>query len=89
MNKLKLAVFLSSAIFAGSAFADGRDIAHPNLRDAYQKCNQAIGHLDNAYQHNENRGAFGGHAERAKELLQQAKHEIEEADEFRNAHMRR
>lgn len=50
----------------------------------YRKCNEAIGHLDNAYEHNENRGAFGGHAERAKELLQQAKHEIEEADEFRN-----
>jgi len=88
MNKLKLAVFLSSAIFAGSVFADAH-ITHPNMRDAYQECNQAIRHIDSAYQHNENHGAFGGHAAKAKELLQQAKREIEMGDEFRNAHRRR
>jgi len=85
MNNLKLAVFLSSAIFAGSVFADG-NITHPTLRTAYEKCNEAINAIDVGQR--DNNGMFGGHGEKAKALLQQAKHEIEESDEFRNAHMK-
>ncbi len=86
MNKLKLAVFLSSAIFAGSAFADGDDIRHPNLREAFHKSGEAINNIEAAQRANNNRGVFGGHAVRAIELLQQARHEIQESDAFRNAH---
>jgi starvation-inducible outer membrane lipoprotein len=87
MNKLKLAVFLSSAIFAGCVSAD-QAITHPNLRDAYQACNNSIRHIQQAHENNNNNGVFGGHAVKAEELLQQAKHEIELADEYRNDHAR-
>ncbi len=86
MQKLKLVVLLSSLIFAGSAFADP-DIHHPNLKDAYRACNESIRHIDIAQANNQGHGEFGGHAERAKELLAKAKREIEEADHFRDAHM--
>jgi hypothetical protein len=89
MNTLKMTALLSAVLFAGSAYAGPRGITHPNLRDAYRDCNVAMHHIDNAYMHNANHGAFGGHAARAKQLLAQAKHEIEEADEFRNHHMHR
>ena len=88
LNSLKLAVFLSAAIFAGCVSADASMITHPNLKDAYQKCNEAIGHIDHAQDNNKGEGEFGGHAAKAKELLQQAKHEIELADEYRNDHAR-
>lgn len=89
MNTLRTTVLLSAVFFTGSVIADGRDITHPNLRNAYHNCNQAMRHIDKAYVHNANRGAFGGHAARAKQLLAEAKHEIEEADEFRNRRMHR
>lgn len=86
MNRLKAIVILAAVLAAGSAYAGGRDIRHQNLHDAYQNCNHAIRHIDKAYRHNKNHGAFGGHASMAKQLLREAKHEIEEADEFRNHH---
>lgn len=86
MNRLQTIVILAAVLTTGSAYAGVRDIRHPNLRDAYQNCNHAMRHIDKAYRHNKNHGAFGGHAARAKQLLRQAKHEIEEADEFRNHH---
>jgi len=88
LNSLKLVVFLSAAIFAGCVSADASMITHPNLKDAYQKCNEAIRHIDSAQENknNQGEGEFGGHAAKAKELLQQAKRQIEEADEYRNSH---
>jgi hypothetical protein len=86
MNKLKFAVLLSSAIFSASALADGDDIRHPALRAAYRDCNASIQAIEVGQRNNDNRGVFGGHAVRAIQLLQQAKHEIEESDEFRNRH---
>lgn len=89
MNILKMTALLSAVLFTGSVYAGPRVITHPNLRDAYRNCNQSIRHINKAYIHNANRGAFGGHAARAKQLLEEAKHEIKEADEFRNHQMRR
>jgi len=85
MNSFKLAVFLSSVIFAGSVLAE-QPIKHPNLKDAYQACINSIKHIQLAQKNNDNNGVFGGHAGNAEQLLQQAKREIELADEYRDAH---
>ncbi|MBI1424463.1 MAG: hypothetical protein GC149_13545 [Gammaproteobacteria bacterium] len=89
MNTLKMTALLSAVLFTGSVYAGARGITHPNLRAAYQDCNQAMRHIDRAYAHNANHGAFGGHAARAKQLLAEARHELEAADAFRNMHMPR
>jgi len=77
MNRLKLAVFLSSVVLAGSVFADVI-IKHPNLQAAYQNCDNALQHLELAQK--ANRGKLGGHAEKAKHLIEEAQREIEMAD---------
>lgn len=89
MNTLKMTALLSAALFTGSVYAEPHGITHRNLRDAYRNCNQSIRHINKAYSYNADHGAFGGHAARAKQLIEEAKHEIKEADEFRNHHMRR
>lgn len=88
MNSLKLAIFLSSVIFADSVFADA-SFKHPNLKEAYEHCDEAMHYINRAYENNKDHAAFGGHASKALQLLQEAKHEIEEAEEFRNDHVRK
>lgn len=89
MKALKMAAILSATLFAAGAHADSDRITHPNLRDAFRECNQAVMHLRAAYRSNDNRGAFGGHVARAEKLLEEAKRQIRLSDEYRNAHTRR
>ena len=77
MNRLKPGVFLASIILAGSVFADVI-LKHPNLLTAYQKCEDALHHLELAQKSNNHE--FGGHAEKAKHLIDEAHREIEMAD---------
>ncbi len=88
MKKLATAAAIAMAFGAGSVFA--YEIAHPNLKDAYFHVNEALVHINKAYEANGGRGpVFGGHAEEAEKLLNRAKEEIEAADRYRNEHQRR
>jgi hypothetical protein len=58
---------------------------HPHLKAARNSINRALAdcraaHADEAH------GEFGGHRDKAEELLNQAKGEIEAAAEFANSH---
>jgi hypothetical protein len=64
------------------------DIRHPNLRDAYSSAEQAIRHIE-AAQHANTGVEFGGHAEKAVDLLKQAQAELVEADKYNDAHHKR
>ena len=61
------------------------EIRHPNLRDAHHDAGSAIGHIAEAQKMNKG-VEFGGHAERAVELLKQAQAELVEADQWNDAH---
>jgi hypothetical protein len=77
---------LSAALVATTA-ALAYEIHHPNLRDAHHDAEMAIHHIEEA-QHN-NRGVeFGGHAEKAVDMLRHAQEEIVEADKWNDAHHR-
>ncbi len=81
----KVALVLVSVLLAATAFAF--EFKHPNLRDAHQAAEAAIHHIEMAQQ--ANKGVeFGGHAERAIELLRQAQHELAEAERYRDTHGR-
>ena len=58
--------------------------AHPNIAAADHLIDEAIGKIDAAQE--ANRDKLGGHAQRAKELLQQAKGELREAEEYAGHH---
>jgi hypothetical protein len=81
MNKLS-GVFLASAFFAAGAFSAGFVVQE--LDDAHGATDEALRHLDEANKHH--RDQFGGHEGKATELLNQARHEIEEADRFFKEH---
>jgi hypothetical protein len=82
MNKLALAA-LATTLVATAALAF--EIHHPNLRDAHHAAEEAIHHIQAAQANN--RGIeFGGHAEKAIELLRHAQEEIVEGDKFNDAH---
>jgi hypothetical protein len=88
MKKMAFGVFVVSAAMAASVYA--YEIAHPNLRDAAHHIDEAIVHINKAYEANGGRGpVFGGHAEEAEKLLGRAKQELEEADRYRMEHQRR
>jgi hypothetical protein len=57
---------------------------HPNLAAAQHLIDDAIGKIDTAQAGN--RDHLGGHAEKAKALLQQAKEELRAAAEFADHH---
>ena len=75
-----------SILVATVAFA--YNITHPNLKDAYDSADGAIRHIEEAYQANKEI-KFGGHAEKAKDLLNQAKAELIEADKYNDAHQKK
>jgi len=80
--------FLSGSVLGLVCFASGVLVAqgarHPNLMAAQDLINRAYDRLTAAQQANE--WDMGGHAARAKDLLDQAKHEIREAAEAANHH---
>ena len=81
-SKFLLGSILCVASFAGGVLAQGP--RHPNLMAAQDLINRAYDRLTAAQQANE--WDMGGHAARAKDLLDQAKHEIREATEAANHH---
>src|ERR1700682_6157503 len=73
MNRIILGI-LAAALIAGPALAKGK---HPNIGAAHQLVKQAIQRLTAAQRANEYE--LGGHAAKAKELLEQAEKEIAQA----------
>ena len=61
------------------------EIKHPNLRDAMGAADNAIKHIKSAQANNKG-VEFGGHAEKAIELLTQAQQEIAEGDRYNESH---
>jgi hypothetical protein len=77
---------LMSVLVATVAYA--YSITHPNLKDAYGEADQAIKHIQEAYQ--ANKGIeFGGHAEKAMDYLKQAESELIEADKYNDSHQKK
>jgi hypothetical protein len=58
---------------------------HPNLRRARNSINRALADC-RAARADERHGEFGGHRDRAEDLLNQAKAELDAAAEFANTH---
>jgi len=87
MNKLVLASSLS-ILTATVAFS--YTITHPDLKSAHDLAEQAIKQVQGA-QHTEATGGvnFGGHANKAVELLTQAEKEMVAADEYNDAHQKK
>lgn len=87
-KKIQIGVVGVAIFFAGLAVgqAPEQDISrrYPNLAAAQQYCRQAFDAITAAQQANGER--LGGHAQRAKELLEQASHELKEAEEFVKHH---
>jgi hypothetical protein len=80
--------FVLGSVLCVASFASGVLVAqgprHPNLMEAQRMINQAFDRLVAAQQANE--WDMGGHAARAKDLLDQAKREIRMATEAANRH---
>jgi len=58
---------------------------HPNLQAARRSINKALQDCRRA-RADERHGEFGGHRDKAEELLNQAKGELDAAAEFANTH---
>jgi peptidoglycan hydrolase CwlO-like protein len=76
-----------SILVATVAF--GYNITHPNLNDAYGAAEQAIKHIQQAQQQASKGVEFGGHADKAIELFQQAENELIQADKYNDAHQKK
>jgi hypothetical protein len=80
--------FLSGSVLCLVCFASGVLVAqggrHPNLRAAQQLVDQAFQRISDAQRANE--WDMGGHAARAKDLLEQASREIKLATVASNHH---
>ena len=86
-----LAAIVGVLLLAGSSISFGgrpvRNVSaarHPNLAAAQRLCSQAYEKLMMAQKANE--WDMGGHAQKAKELLDQANAEIKQAAEAANEH---
>lgn len=82
-RKLVLGSVLCLTSFAGGVLV-AQGPRHPNLMEAQRLINQAYERVVAAQQANE--WDMGGHAARAKDLLDQAKREIRLATEAANRH---
>lgn len=89
-KNLVLGCMLAGALVCGGfALAQGPVVSvdphrHPNLAEAQHHLQQAYAKLDEAQRENKDR--LGGHAEKAKDLLDAADREIKEAAEFSDHH---
>lgn len=89
-NSFYLAAVLAVCLaFLGVALAqrpetDIDPARHPNLAEAQHHILQAVEKIDAAQKSNKDQ--LGGHAEKAKQLLDQAAHELKEAAEYANHH---
>lgn len=89
MKRLAWIVMIAGLVIAAAAAADQpvRDVSgkrHPNLAAAQRLVDQAYKRVTDAQQANE--FDLGGHAAKAKELLEQANAELKQAAEVSNEH---
>jgi hypothetical protein len=80
LQPIKHFVFGVCCMATLSACAASFALSHPNFQSAEEALQAAINHIHGA-QH-VNGPTFGGHADRAVQLIQQAQSEISIADEF-------
>jgi len=78
-------LFGGALFFGGFALAQGPVVnidghRHPNLADAQHHLQQAYGKIDEAQK--ENKDELGGHAQKAKDLIDAADRELKVAAEF-------
>ncbi len=88
MKQMLVAGILSALMLSGSAFADkpARNVSsarHPNLAEAQRLCTQAYNRVVAAQKANE--WDMNGHAQKAKDLLDQVNNELKEAALAANA----
>jgi len=86
--KRTIVAVVSSLILTGLAYAQkpARNVSanrHPNIAAAQRLCVQAFDKITAAQKANE--FDMKGHAQKAKELLEQVNHELKEAAEAANA----
>ena len=85
-RKVLLATALCTGLIAGGALFAQRPVEnidphrHPNLAEAQQHLIQAFNKTDEAQR--DNKEELGGHAEKAKDLMIQADHELKAAAEY-------
>jgi hypothetical protein len=84
---MKRIVIASLSATLVTTIALAYEIHHPNLRDADRDAQNAINHIINAQKGNQGI-EFGGHAEKAIDLLKHAQEEIVEGDKYNDAHHR-
>ena len=83
MRKFALPLAVAAIGVAMLVPAIAEEIRHPHLRAAHEAIDHA---LESLHQASNGPEQFGGHRERAEELLRQAQKEIHEAAEFANHH---
>jgi hypothetical protein len=85
-RNLVLSIMLGVAlVFGGFALAQGPVVninpqRHSNLAEAQRHLQQAYGKIDEAQK--DNKDELGGHAQKAKDLIDAADRELKEAAEF-------
>jgi hypothetical protein len=84
---MKRVVIASLSAMLVTTVALAYEIHHPNLRDADRDAQSAINHIIDAQKGNKGI-EFGGHAEKAIELLKHAQEEIMQGDQYNDAHHR-
>lgn len=84
---LALALIFSGYLFAQRPERDINPNRHPNLAAAQRFINQAFQKINDAQHANE--WDMSGHAQKAKDLLDQASHEVKEAAEDADRHEHR
>jgi hypothetical protein len=83
MNRLAVGICAAIVLAAGFSLAKPPLAGHPNLQAARMHLKQAMAKITAAQRANE--FDMGGHAAKAKELLEQADQEIGQAAEAANA----
>jgi hypothetical protein len=85
-NKITLAAMgLAIMAFLVASSMAGPLAGHPNLQAARRSINKALADCRRA-RADEKHGEFGGHRDKAEELLNEAKGELDAAAEYANAH---
>ncbi len=87
MSKLRIAVITAAIALPLGAFAAGALKGHPNLEKARASLNDAERYITASQKANERVwGDEGGHGKKAKEAIEAAKAELDQAAEWVNSH---
>jgi len=81
--KKLLLTAVAATVLAFGSIALAQFEAHPHLRAARHHIDEAVAELRAA---NDGRKQYGGHRDRAEEMLMHAQEEIRQAAEFANSH---